>query len=69
MVKVQEGQCGLCDHFGEHEASGRAPEVLEILSTQQAPEALTEPCTQPAHKALHLLVTPVSGCDSFAPAH
>ncbi len=69
MVKVQEGQCGLCAHFGELERGTRLPAILEILITRQGSEALVAPCTQPQHKSLHLRVTPVSGCDSFALAH
>ncbi len=69
MVKVQEGQCGLCAHFGEPEAGTRLPAILEILSTRQAQETLTAPCTQTQLRGVHLRVTPVSGCDGFALAH
>ena len=65
MVKVQDGQCGLCAHFGEAEPTGRAPAILEILATRQASELFLAACMQEHHRGSHLRVTPVSGCDSW----
>ncbi len=62
MVKVSDGQCGLCTHFGEAE---KAPQLVEILSTRQASEELVSDCGHPKLANLHLRVTPVSGCDGF----
>lgn len=70
MVKVREGQCGLCQHFGQHEGEeGKNPQILEILSTQYASEDFLADCGQEQLSAMHLRVTPVSGCDGFDMAH
>ncbi len=66
MQTVHDGQCGLCAHFGEHHAP--TPELLQIRTRQQAPEAYVDDCGHPRHAELHLKVTPVSGCDGFVPA-
>jgi hypothetical protein len=66
MLAVHDGQCGLCAHFGEGHA--KAPALVSILSTKQAPEALIDTCGLPKNAALHLKVTPVSGCDGFQAA-
>jgi hypothetical protein len=66
MVEVQDGQCGLCAHFGEHH--GGAPELQQIRTRHQAPEQYVDECGHPRHATLHLRVTPTSGCDGFAPA-
>lgn len=65
MLNVQEGQCGLCSHFGE----GHAESILtQIRSSQEAKEDFVEDCGHPKHAPLHLKVTAVSGCDGFVPA-
>ncbi|MDB5295473.1 MAG: hypothetical protein JWO31_1456 [Phycisphaerales bacterium] len=66
MLSFHDGQCGLCTHFGEHQA--QAPQLVQIRSKQQAPEDLRVECGHPKHAPLHLLVTANSGCDGFAPA-
>jgi hypothetical protein len=66
MVTVQEGQCGLCAHFGE--AHEKSEKLVSIRSTRQASEDVIDDCGHPKHATLHLKVTPVSGCDGFLPA-
>jgi hypothetical protein len=67
MTSLHSGQCGLCAHFGEtHTASDK--NLIQIRSTKSAPEDLLDDCGHPRHAALHLKVTPISGCDGFAPA-
>ena len=67
MQPVHDGQCGLCTHFGElHPAT---PQLMQIRQKHEAPETLLDECGHPRHAPLHLKVTPVSGCDGFAPAH
>jgi hypothetical protein len=66
MVSVHEGQCGLCLHFGELHQS--EPKLVQIRQSQKAAEDLLEECDHPRHAALHLMVTPISGCDGFTPA-
>ncbi len=69
MVNVNDGQCGLCTHFGEHKGTeGKGPQLVEILTTRQASENLVTDCGHPKLEALHLRVTPVSGCDGFQAA-
>lgn len=65
MLHIQEGQCGLCTHFGEgHDVSV----LTRIRSQQEAKEGFVEDCSHPKHASLHLKVTAVSGCDGFKPA-
>jgi hypothetical protein len=66
MQQVQDGQCGLCAHFGEHH--GDQPQLLQIRQRHEAPEQLVDECGHPRHAALNLRVTPISGCDGFEPA-
>jgi hypothetical protein len=66
MVQVQEGQCGLCAHFGEQDP--KQPQLIQIRLKHEAPENLVEECGHPAHAPLHLVVTPISGCRGFEPA-
>lgn len=66
MQTVQDGQCGLCGHFGEHQQKSSA--LVTILSSHQADAAMLETCGLPKNAALHLKVTPISGCDGYVPA-
>jgi hypothetical protein len=66
MLHVQQGQCGLCVHFGEgHDV---ATVLTQIRTSQEAKEDLIEDCGHPKHAPLHLKVTAVSGCDGFEAA-
>jgi len=66
MQHVHDGQCGLCSHFGEtHSASEK---IVQIRTTKEAPETLVDECGHPRHASLHLVVTPISGCEGFEPA-
>lgn len=67
MIALHDGQCGLCTHFGEsHRLSDQ--KLIQISSSKNAPEDLLDECGHPRHSSLHLRVTPLSGCDGFAPA-
>jgi hypothetical protein len=66
MISVHEGQCGLCFHFGE--SHGNQPQLIQIRTSKQAPEDLIDECGHPRHASLHLVVTPISGCEGFKPA-
>ena len=66
MQHVHDGQCGLCSHFGEAHPS--TEKIIQIRVTKQAPETLVDECGHPRHAPLHLIVTPISGCEGFAPA-
>ena len=66
MLQLQNGQCGLCVHFGEDHAA--KPELVIIRKSQKAPETMLDDCAHPKHASLHLKVTPISGCDGFAAA-
>lgn len=53
----------MCTHFGEtHEQDGK---LLQIRSSQEAPEDMVDDCGHPRHASLHLKVTAISGCDGF----
>lgn len=66
MTQVQEGQCGLCAHFGESHPS--EPRLVQIRLKHEAPEDFIDECGHPRHAPLHLRVTPISGCEGFEPA-
>lgn len=66
MLNVHDGQCGLCAHFGEHHASDQ--KLVQIRVSKQADEKIVEECGHPKHAPLHLMVTPISGCEGFTPA-
>lgn len=66
MEPLHAGQCGLCTHFGESHTD--AKELVSILSKKEADVTMLDECGHPRHAALHLKVTPISGCDGFVPA-
>ena len=65
MLQVHDGQCGLCAHFGEQHWA--RPDLVQIRTAHSAPEEMVDDCGHPKHAALHLKVTPISGCDGFEP--
>lgn len=65
MLHVEQGQCGLCTHFGE---AHNADQILtQIRTSKEAREDFLDNCGHPKHAPLHLKVTAVSGCDGFEP--
>jgi hypothetical protein len=66
MRRVENGQCGLCIHFGENHP--KEPKLIQIRQKHEAPEDFVDECGHPRHAPLHLMVTPISGCDGFEPA-
>ncbi len=66
MIQIHEGQCGLCAHFGEHHTQDQ--KLIQIRTSKKADEQFVDECGHPKHKALNLMVTPISGCEGFAPA-
>ena len=67
MLNIQEGQCGVCAHFGENQPDDQ-PQLVQIRTSHEAPEDLVEPCGHPKHVDLDLKVTPISSCEGFEPA-
>jgi hypothetical protein len=65
MEAVQNGQCGLCTHFGENHTTDV---LVSIRSSHKADLKLVDECGHPRNMSLHLKVTPISGCDGFAAA-
>jgi hypothetical protein len=53
-------------HYGENHNPD--PQLIQIRLKHEAPETLVEECGHPTHAMLHLMVTPISGCQGFAPA-
>lgn len=66
MELIQQGQCGLCTHFGETHAHNE--KLVSILTSKQADVVMIDECGHPRLSGLHLKVTPISGCDGFVPA-
>jgi hypothetical protein len=66
MQAVHTGQCGLCNHFGEQHANSAV--LVTIHTSKEADLTLLDECGHPKHAALHLKVSPISGCDGFVPA-
>lgn len=66
MIQVQDGQCGLCQHFGESHPD--QPQLIQIRTKHEAPENFVDLCGHPQHVTLDLKVTPISGCAGFTPA-
>ena len=66
MAAIHDGQCGLCQHFGETHSNSDV--LVSIVSQKQADVDLLDDCGHPRHAALHLKVSPISGCDGFIPA-
>ena len=66
MLQVNDGQCGLCLHFGEHHAT--QTDLIQLRAERAASEQMIDQCAHPKHASLHLKVTPISSCDGFAPA-
>lgn len=67
MLQVQQGQCGMCVHFGENEPS-EEPKLIQIRLKGEAPDDLIETCGLPANREIGLKVTPISGCQGFESA-
>lgn len=67
MLAVQEGQCGLCKHFGEEHAEDA--QLVTIQEQHAAPEDFVDDCGHPRHADLHLKVTAISGCDGYEPTN
>ena len=65
MLKITEGMCGMCKHFGE--AHG-GEELIQIRVNMEAPEDLTEECGNPDFEMAHLKVTAASSCKQYEPA-
>ena len=65
MAEIHSGQCGLCAHYGENNPG--KTQLIQIRLRHEAPETLIEECGHPAHAPLHLVVTPISGCQGFEP--
>ncbi|MBV8867416.1 MAG: hypothetical protein JO210_18610 [Acidobacteriaceae bacterium] len=66
MLHVNEGQCGLCAHFGEEHPQDQS--LTRIRTSMEAAEDFVDTCGHPIHERLHLKVTASSGCDGFEPA-
>ena len=67
MVKIIQGQCGLCAHFGEEHSSEGS--LTQIRINGEAPEEYHDSCGHPQHVDLHLKVSAASGCDGFMAAN
>lgn len=64
MQLVQNGQCGVCSHFGEHHPTNE--QLVQIRTTKQAPVDYVDQCGK--NEDISLKVTALSGCAGFEPA-
>ncbi|MEM9082002.1 MAG: hypothetical protein AAGB34_00285 [Planctomycetota bacterium] len=65
MLKLDDGNCGLCQHFGEEHPED--PKLVQIRVHGEGPEDYTDMCGHPSHASLNLVVSPNSGCQGFTP--
>ena len=65
MLKISDGQCGFCAHFGGRDDK---PELVQIRIKGEAPEGLVESCGHPQMQPLKLSVAATSGCAGFTSA-
>ncbi len=65
MLKLTDGQCGLCAHFGEGTAD---QQVVQIRIRGEAPADLIESCSLPINAEHALKVTPIGSCAGFSRA-
>ena len=64
MQFVENGQCGVCSHFGEHHPTNE--QLVQIRTTKQAPVDYVDTCGK--NGDISLKVTALSGCAGFEPA-
>ena len=65
MLKISDGMCGMCKHFGKYHGG---EELVQIRVNMEAPEDLVEECGNPTFQIAHLKVSATSSCDSYEPA-
>jgi hypothetical protein len=65
MFQINDGQCGMCVHFGEQHPGDQ--QLEQIHTSHEAPEEFVDDCGHPKHAPLHLKVTAISCCDGFEP--
>ncbi len=65
MSQLHEGQCGLCLHFGENHSGDHNFNLTQIRTSREAVDTILDDCGHPKLAALHLKVSPISGCDGF----
>ena len=68
MTHVNDGQCGLCAHFGEHSKLIDMETLVKIRSSHEADDEILAECGHPNNEKLNLKVTPTSGCNGFEAA-
>lgn len=65
-MKINQGQCGICRHFGEPHS--QKEELVKIRTTQEGSEQVLDVCAHPLLARVHLRVSTISGCDEFESA-
>ena len=65
-MKINQGQCGICRHFGEPHS--KKDELVKIRATQEGSEQVLDLCGHPLLARVHLRVSTISGCDKFESA-
>lgn len=65
MINFNDGQCGHCQHFGEHHQNDS---IVQIRINGEAPDGFVTECGHPNLENLHLQVSPNGSCDGFKAA-
>lgn len=65
MLKINEGQCGMCAHFGESHPDDE--KLVQIRINGEAPEEFVDECGHPKNAAMGLQVSPIGTCAGFEP--
>lgn len=66
MLRITDGQCGMCAHYGEH--ADNTQKLVQIRIAGEAPEDMVEDCGHPRMEPLNLKVSPTSTCAGYTPA-
>lgn len=69
MIKLNDGQCGVCAHFGGDDAPKDKLVQLRVngLTADDVVE-MQQPCAHPDNAPIKLKVSPIDGCAGFTPA-
>lgn len=65
MLKISEGQCGTCAHFG---GGLQEAQLVQIRVDGQADDDVVGGCALPSNATVHLKVAPTSSCDGYTQA-
>lgn len=65
MLSIQDGQCGMCAHFGNDQNNQT---LVQIRVRGEAPEGYVDQCGLPENASRGLKVAPIGSCAGFQSA-